>query len=304
MHGHDITERIEVFEREDGERGVRSKRPIHTNEFICEYEGNLLTESEAKQLEKKYMEEDDPIYMLQVRKKNTTEYQNTCINNGICSTCKIKLLLQAQYQQKVVVFDAFPRVDSVGRYINHSTKPNINLMKPIEVRGRLRIGFVAKRHIEKGEELFWNYGFDRRNGELPPWYRDPPQPQHHQPSAPTPTPHGVQDQRSVASTPTPHGSSNPQHQQSVPPHPSLLLSPPSEQQQQQSELSTIPDGSDHIPSSTETTPSRPRGRREVTCMVPGCGQRVKKIWNHLYQTKAHNNLTGEIYVILFLTLFC
>ena len=174
MHGHDITERIEVFEREDGERGVRSKRPIHTNEFICEYEGNLLTESEAKQLEKKYMEEDDPIYMLQVRKKNTTEYQNTCINNGICSTCKIKLLLQAQYQQKVVVFDAFPRVDSVGRYINHSTKPNINLMKPIEVRGRLRIGFVAKRHIEKGEELFWNYGFDRRNGEFPPWYRDPP----------------------------------------------------------------------------------------------------------------------------------
>ena len=27
-------------------------------------------------------------------------------------------------------------------------------------------------------------------------------------------------------------------------------------------------------------------------MVPGCGQRVKKIWNHLYQTKQHSNLTG------------
>lgn len=33
-------------------------------------------------------------------------------------------------------------------------------------------------------------------------------------------------------------------------------------------------------------------------MVPGCGQRVKKIWNHLHQTKQHSNLTGGYACIL------
>lgn len=65
--GHDTTERIEVFQRDDGERGVRSKRLIHENEFICEYESNVLTPSEAKQLEVVYRQNGDPIYMLQVR---------------------------------------------------------------------------------------------------------------------------------------------------------------------------------------------------------------------------------------------
>lgn len=135
-------------------------------------------------------------------------------------------------------------MDSIGRYINHSLHPNIQLMKPIEARGKIRIGFVAKRVIHPGVELLWNYGFDRKNGELPPWYTNPQTP---------------------SQTPDQHPANQPQP--------------------------SIPD--QHQPQPDPAVRSRPAGRKEVTCMVPGCGQRVKKIWNHLYQTKQHSNLSGE-----------
>lgn len=108
-------------------------------------------------------------------------------------------------------------------------------MRPVEARGKLRIGFVAKCEIKQGVELFWNYGFDRRNGELPQWYANPQQ------SQPEVTP--------------------------------LIHAPTALEESHPADL-------------------QPPGRKEVTCMVPGCGQRVKKIWNHLHQTKRHSNLTG------------
>ena len=56
------------------------------------------------------------------------------------------------------------------RYINHaSAHYNLVLMKPVMVGDppseRLRIGFVARRYINKGEELFFNYGI--KDKQLP-----------------------------------------------------------------------------------------------------------------------------------------
>ncbi len=165
--------------------------------------------------------------------------------------------MQANFQNKEYISDAFPRVDSIGRYINHSLHPNLQLMKPLNVRGKLRIGFVAKCEIKPGKELFWNYGFNRSNGELPTWYTGKPNP--HSQAEPT-------------SSHPPHGSDSTSQQQCP-----LIAS-------SSSNVSVAPSPSPR---------SKPYGRREVTCMVPGCGQRVKKIWNHLYQTKQHANLTSE-----------
>ena len=65
--GNVTTERIE---RPDGQRGVRAIRWIAKNEFVCEYEGNLLMMSEAKELESVYAESNEDIYMLQVRERS------------------------------------------------------------------------------------------------------------------------------------------------------------------------------------------------------------------------------------------
>lgn len=48
------------------------------NEFVCEYEGNVLTPSEAKQLEEIYRDNDDPIYMLQVRENYSAFEPDHC----------------------------------------------------------------------------------------------------------------------------------------------------------------------------------------------------------------------------------
>ena len=60
-------DRCEVFVRSDGERGVRAKRQLMQNEFVCEYEANILSGEEAERRERQYQEDgDDDIYMLQV----------------------------------------------------------------------------------------------------------------------------------------------------------------------------------------------------------------------------------------------
>ena len=53
-----------------------------------------------------------------------------------------------------------------GRYINHVSKnPNICTWPLMEVRDKLRIGFVSLRDIKLGEELAWDYGV--RDSALP-----------------------------------------------------------------------------------------------------------------------------------------
>ena len=76
----------------------------------------------------------------------------------------------ASYNGKVYTFDASTRIKDPGRYINHCSK-NCNLVKmqPVMVgeppENRLRIGFCARRRIEKGVELFYDYGI--RDKEIP-----------------------------------------------------------------------------------------------------------------------------------------
>lgn len=66
--------------------------------------------------------------------------------------------LDAVYNGKVYTFDAAPKINHPGRYINHARKhPNLILKKPVWIgkppKGWLRIGLVEKSNI-KGKSCF------------------------------------------------------------------------------------------------------------------------------------------------------
>ena len=57
--------------REDGERGVKSLKLIKSGQFVCEFEGNLLTKGECEVAEKEYEKEGKAVYILEVWKSTT-----------------------------------------------------------------------------------------------------------------------------------------------------------------------------------------------------------------------------------------
>ena len=74
--------------------------------------------------------------------------------------------LDAYHEGRWYTFDATGTITDPGRYINHASRNNnLTLMKPVVIAGRLRIGFVAKRNIKAGEELYYDYGV--RDKEIP-----------------------------------------------------------------------------------------------------------------------------------------
>lgn len=78
--------------------------------------------------------------------------------------------LDAVYENETYVFDATASINDPGRYINHARRNcNLTLMKPVKIgeppNSQLKIGFVAKKNIKAGEELFFNYGIKDPNIE-------------------------------------------------------------------------------------------------------------------------------------------
>ena len=74
--------------------------------------------------------------------------------------------LDACHEGQWYTFDATGTINDPGRYINHASRnTNLIVKKPVYMTGRLRIGFVAKRNIVAGEELFYDYGI--RDKEIP-----------------------------------------------------------------------------------------------------------------------------------------
>ena len=53
----------------------------------------------------------------------------------------------------------------MGRYMNHSGRPNIRHYPPMFVRGKSRIGMYSICAVKKNEELVWNYGIT--TGKMP-----------------------------------------------------------------------------------------------------------------------------------------
>ena len=124
-------------------RGVVAGEAIEKGAFICEYKTSKV---------------------FPVKKREEVEARHEL--NGL--GCYIVETKHSVPGFGHLCFDATERFHHPGRYLNHVSKgPNSRLTRPFEVRGKVRIGFLALRDIPEGEEICYDYG-DRSGGE---WMR-------------------------------------------------------------------------------------------------------------------------------------
>ncbi|CAF2311009.1 unnamed protein product [Rotaria sp. Silwood2] len=126
-------------------RGVYTTKKFFRNDYIVEYAGELLTQSEAKKREILYGRNHDiGCYMYYFR-----------------------------WGEKVFCVDATEETNRLGRLINHSRKNSNCQPKVFVVRDQPRLILVALRDIEIGEELFYDYGERRKDiVEAFPWLNE------------------------------------------------------------------------------------------------------------------------------------
>jgi len=118
-----------------GRSGFATK-PFKPGDFVCEYVGS-------------------------VRKLDD-------VNNDWGDVCNKQLntgcyCLDVTLDGNRYVIDATNEPNHPGRCINHARKhPNLKLMQPVMLgeppNNKLKVGFVARRAIGEGEELFYDYG--------------------------------------------------------------------------------------------------------------------------------------------------
>ena len=114
-------------------RGVFSTKTFPRGSFICNYGGINVQESYA---EKKLLPYDDECnYLVELREK---------INDGF-----LKIFINFE-----------PDKDKTfGQLLNHSSlHPNVEPKIYLSEWNKLDILFRAKRKIEEGEEIVWDYG--------------------------------------------------------------------------------------------------------------------------------------------------
>ena len=116
---------------EDKGRGVFALEMIPKGGYVLEYKTS-------------------EVYKRREMKKKVEEYKTN--DEG-------SYILEAQTKDGWWCFDATRRFNSFGRLLNHShTAPNVRMHKPMLVRGKWRVGFLALMTIKPGEELVWDYG--------------------------------------------------------------------------------------------------------------------------------------------------
>lgn len=122
-------------------RSAFAAKRFSPGDFVCEYRGIVKEKRQSFLDESQYSEAGVGCYCLDVT-----------------------------FEGKQYTIDATFTINDPGRYINHASRNcNLILMRPVvtgmEDHRRLRIGFVAKNTIEKGDELFYDYGI--RDKDLP-----------------------------------------------------------------------------------------------------------------------------------------
>lgn len=134
--------KLSLLEDKEKGRGVCAEEEIVKGEFVCEYK--YTTSYPRKQwalMEEGYKANGEGCYVMDV------------VAGG-----------------KKLCIDATVNLNSWGRYINHAPQreANVKQYRPLLIRDKWRVAFLATRDIHAGEELSFDYGQER---DIPEWMR-------------------------------------------------------------------------------------------------------------------------------------
>ncbi|KAG5682231.1 hypothetical protein PVAND_011596 [Polypedilum vanderplanki] len=123
---------VSVFRTEKKGYGIRAEDDIPAETFIIEYVGEVLNNKQFEKRAKKYSKDKNRHYYFMALRSNA-------------------------------VIDATSK-GNISRFINHSCDPNAMTQK-WTVNGELRVGFFSIRDINRGEEITFDYQFQRYGKE-------------------------------------------------------------------------------------------------------------------------------------------
>ena len=133
---------LKVVHTKDKGRGVICTTNFYKNQFVCEYDGKLISHERAIYLEKKYSMDNS----------------------------KGSFMFFFKYLNKQLCVDSTEETKRYGRLINHSKKnPNCKI-KVVVFKNIPRLIIQAKTDILAGTELLYDYG-DRspKSLKMNPW---------------------------------------------------------------------------------------------------------------------------------------
>ena len=128
---HGIRVQLELFVDATKGLSVRTLEPLKRGQFVCEYAGEILTESEAR---------------------NVAEILSPADMNFLFT-------LRENLSQGVHCTYYYPRhKGNIGRFINHSCEPNLSVV-PVRIRNSIpHLCLFASRDISEATEVTYDYG--------------------------------------------------------------------------------------------------------------------------------------------------
>ncbi|GLH04577.1 Probable histone-lysine N-methyltransferase CG1716 [Gryllus bimaculatus] len=124
--------KCEIFKTNKKGFGLRTLSDLPTGTFVMEYVGEVVDQKEFRRRAKDYAKDKNRHYYFMALKSDA-------------------------------IIDATMK-GNISRFINHSCDPNAETQK-WTVNGELRIGFFSKRLIQAGEEVTFDYQFQRYGKE-------------------------------------------------------------------------------------------------------------------------------------------
>lgn len=128
---------VAVIKTEKKGYGLRADSDLHAHEFIFEYIGEVINESQFRRR------------MVQYDEAGIRHFYFMSLTKG--------------------EFVDATKKGNLGRFCNHSCNPNCYVDKWV-VGDKLRMGIFAERNIQSGEELVFNYNVDRYGADPQPCY--------------------------------------------------------------------------------------------------------------------------------------
>lgn len=120
--------KVEAFKTARKGWGLRALQPLQPGQFIMEYVGEVIGPSDFRSRVKKYSKEGHEHHFFMALKADE-------------------------------IIDATTK-GNITRFVNHSCSPNAETQK-WTVNGDLRIGFFSSKYIQPGEEITFDYQFQR-----------------------------------------------------------------------------------------------------------------------------------------------